>query len=422
MPHCCRGVPVKRARVRGSRREFFLLAGLVIFLLGCIPTVKPVRPVSEVIGAEPWKQLGRLQSFSFRLWYRTDVPFSIIARYTGVRDSSDREAWDGFYLRDGERKAVHLRAKGAIQFFLTDSGWQAQPRGLETRILVQLEQLLRDVQFNYIGEADGKLIFQFIPNMTLIDPLRVKVLTGQLEIERGSGLPVRIYCRDWQRTAEWEVGFYRFNRSKRVALPFVPASRFWLTVNKPFNCAVKRKLATALARRFQQFGADFRFQWRGRRLQVMLDQALPGSAIELLVSRGRVELWRGRWATEAELGTAGVLPVGIDAAHQVVLEELLGANGTLSVAIDTTMPEQPKLLVRGSFQPEGNHRYILLIDGRVLGTTTRFETGQQQAESEPRETATLIFSDIGRLEVLRAIVTLLNTALLSPDLVLVLNR
>jgi hypothetical protein len=295
-----------------------------------------------------------------------------------------------------------------VQFYLTDSGWQVQPRGLETRILTQLEQMLTDAQLDYVGEADGKMRFQFQPKLTLIDPLRVKALNGQLEIERSSGLPVRIYCADAQKSTEWEVRFFRFNRAGRVELPFVPAIRFRVMVNKPITGSVRRKLVTILARRFEHAGVAYRFRWQGTNLTVMLDQALPRGAIELLVGQGRVELWRGRWVGAADTGTGRVLPVGIDAARQVELQELLGINGTLQAELDTTIPQHPGLAVSGGFPHREKSLYILLVDGKVFGTAS--------AASTSAEVVTIRFFEGESEELLRAISVLLNTEPLPVDL------
>uniref|UniRef100_A0A7V3V032 Uncharacterized protein n=1 Tax=candidate division WOR-3 bacterium TaxID=2052148 RepID=A0A7V3V032_UNCW3 len=385
--------------------SFFLLTGL--FFCTCIYPVENQKYPIEKINADIYKELTRLKTFRFTLWYRTDMPVHLTARYTGQWEGPDKELWDGFLNRDGVKQQVRLRAKNDVQFILTDSGWQVQPRGLETQIFSQLEQMFIDVQLNYTGQVHNNYCFEFKPRMTLIDPLRLKDITGELEVDRTSGLPVRIYLTNAQKSAEWELRLSHFNRAGKVQIPFVAATKLYLFSPHCLHCKVRKKFTRMFINRLDRIRIDYRLKWRGNCLQVQLERVLSRAALELLSTRGKVELWRGRWLGLKETAMGKVLGVGIDPASRVELLEKIGENSSLISEIDSLTSQKQKLIVEaGGGNQNLDSKYILLIDDRVIGITddVRVFAGKDEGHK-----TVLIFSDIAPEEVLPIISALINS-------------
>ncbi len=347
--------------------------GLLIFFLlisaGCVPMLKKTRVLPEEIDNRVYRRLAGIKSFAFIVAYHTDAPVLVSTHSRGVWQNPDREAWDGFWIREGQKNAIRMRANGDVQFFWTDSGWQTQPRGLETRILGQLEQLLADVKLSYSGELNGRYRFHFQPKMSLIDPLRQKDLSGILEVDVHSGLPVRVYVGDFARRAEWEAKFFGFDRKVKVEIPFVPVLRLELAPERRLKISERWLVSARLRHRLRLLGIDCRQKWEKGNLELVLDQVLSRRAVELLISRGRLELWQGRWVKPGESTGGRVVQAGIDAARQVELLERLGNNSQLQAEVDTSIPLEPKLTVTGRFAVQDSSSYVLLTDQRVLGIT-----------------------------------------------------
>lgn len=381
-----------------------LLVTTALLAAGCMPMISRTRVPPGGIDNRVHKRLAARSSFAFTVAYHTDAPVMISAYYRGVRVSPDLESWDGFWVRQGQKTSIRMRARGDVQYFLTGSGWTVQPRGLESDILAQLEQLLSDVQLTYAGEFRGRYRFQFRPKMSLIDPLRQKDLSGVLEIDAHTGLPVRIYLADPDRSGEWEARFYRFDRRTGVVIPFVPVLRLELMPEQPLGVCRRWQITNRLRQRFSQLGCGYQFRWRRQMLEVLLDQNLSRSAVELLVSRGPVELWRGRRLVPGENPGGRVVQIGADAAQRVELLERLADSRQLRAELDTSIPLPPRLIVTGRFRHQEPSSYVLLTGERVLGVT---ELAQPLA-TEP-VTVRLQFSDPGTVDLHRALKTLFSS-------------
>ncbi|MEO0051562.1 MAG: hypothetical protein ABIK11_03325 [candidate division WOR-3 bacterium] len=387
--------------------------GLLIFFLlisaGCVPMVKKTRVLPEEIDSRVYRRLAGRKSFAFSVAYHTDVPVLLSAHSRGVWQSPDREAWDGFWIREEQKNKIRMRANGDVQFLWTDSGWQIQPRGLESKILDQLEQLLADVQLSYRGEFAGRYRFQFQPKMSLIDPLRQRSLSGILEVDVHSGLPVRVYVGDPERRAEWEARFSGFDRKVKVEIPFVPVLRLELAPERRLRGSERWLASARIGHRLRLLGIDCRQNWKKGNLELVLDQVLSRTAVELLISRGQVELWRGRWVKPGESTGGRVVQAGIDAARRVELSERLGDNTQLRAEIDTSIPLQPKLTVTGRFAFQDSSSYVLLTDQRVLGIT-------ELAEPLDAGAIRLQFCDSGGADVVRALQMLFSVPPLPVSL------
>uniref|UniRef100_A0A7C3IXF6 Uncharacterized protein n=1 Tax=candidate division WOR-3 bacterium TaxID=2052148 RepID=A0A7C3IXF6_UNCW3 len=387
---------------------------LIFFLLipaGCVPIIRKTRVLPDEIDNRVYRRLAGRKSFAFNVAYHTDAPVLLSAHSRGVWQRPDREAWDGFWIRGGQKNAIRMRANGDVQFFWTDSGWQIQPRGLESKILDQLEQLLADVQLSYRGEFAGRYRFQFQPNMSLIDPLRQKNLSGILDVDIHSGLPVRVYVGDPERRAEWEARFSGFDRKVRVEIPFVPVLRLELAPERRLRINERRLVSARLQHRLRLMEIGCRQNWEKGNLELVLDQVLSRTAVELLTCRGQVELWRGRWVKPGESAGGRVVQAGIDAARRVELLERLGDNSQLQAEVDTSIPLQPKLTVTGRFAFQDSSSYILLADQRVLGVTEIAEPLDAGAVA-----TRLHFSDSDGPDILRTIQMLFSVPPLPVSL------
>ncbi|MGQ9708712.1 MAG: hypothetical protein ACUVUR_07575, partial [bacterium] len=295
----------------------------------------------------------------------------------------DREAWDGFYERHGERVRVCLRAKGEIQFAKNDSGWQSQPRGLETKILEQIEQVLYDSKLEFLSEEKGRYRFRFNPQMTLIDPLRAKGLTGILEVDRVTALPVRIYCADDRKSAELDIRLDRFNRAGGVNIPFVPVMRLSLVPNRQrLSRSEQREAATILKQRLTELGIEHRLKWTGVGYDLRIDRMMTGRSLELLASTGRVEVWTGVWADldsptewgKMEGGGVRRVMVAGDAAKQVILQRQVADNQQMDAKADCNLPFKPELVIELKSSPtmtalSDSAVLVMLVDGKAFDFT-----------------------------------------------------
>ncbi|MEO0053973.1 MAG: hypothetical protein ABIK22_07490, partial [candidate division WOR-3 bacterium] len=127
------------------------------------------------------------------------------------------------------------------------------------------------------------------------------------------------------------------------------------------------------------------------------------------ISRGQVELWRGRWVEPGESTGGRVVQAGIDAARRVELSERLGDNTQLRAEVDTSIPLQPKLTVTGRFAFQDSSSYVLLTDQRVLGIT-------ELAEPLDAGAIRLQFCDSGGADVVRALQMLFSVPPLPVSL------
>jgi hypothetical protein len=287
-----------------ARRSAPLLSVLLTF--SCAGLVRSTRPMApDQAGAGAWERLARLQSFRFTLYFHTDTPFPIEVRFSGVHELADREVWSGYMRRRDEVSKVELRAEGPDQYEKEHPGWRRTIRGIETRVLEQGEGAFRGRRLEFTGSEHGRYRFTFKPDLPILDPTQTKKLTGFMEVDPYSGLPVRLYCSDSGKTAEWELRLGRFNRAGSVEVPYQPA----MTVDaRPANALDRAgfdRTAAILNQRLAELGWDHRLRRTGRGLTLLLGQPKSRRQVELLFSRGRVEIWQGRWTGSGQTPDSG---------------------------------------------------------------------------------------------------------------------
>jgi len=374
------------------------LIGITVFFLGCSAKLVRQNLEPERADREIWKSLTRVSSFSFSLYYHTDWPTTISARYSGIYNSPDREKWDGYWERENEKRMVQLRAKGDVQFAMEDGRWEKMPRGVETKIFDQIEQVLQNTELEYLGLEKGRFRYQFKPNLPLLDLPGLKHIIGILEIDAKSGLPLRIYCCADDRSAEWDMRFERFNQAGRIKFPFVPAARVLLDASGTVNFFKIKKAKAIIQNRLKFLGVECRFNSSGllscSKFEVKLNEVFTHPTLRLLFGTGRVEIWDAVWS-DSLYSSGKSLPVAGDAAKQVVLKTLLAGNQELNAEPIFDPPIVPKLrtVVRAG-QDRSRGLTVLVLDGVVLGIGV-----WEDAER-------CVFSDIGSPETVRTIAAL----------------
>jgi hypothetical protein len=357
----------------------------------------------EQAGVGAWERLAHQRSFRFTLSFRTDTPFPIEVRFSGVREQADREVWSGYMRRRGEVSKVELRAEGPDQYEKEQSGWRRTMRGIETRVLEQGEGAFLGRSFKFIGNEHGRYRFAFKPDLPILDPTRTKKLTGFMEVDPHSGLPVRLYCSDSGKTAEWELRLGRFNRAGSVDVPYQPAMTVDARPTSALNRAGFDRTLAILNQRLAQLGWDHRLRRTARGLTLLLGQPKSRRQVELLFSRGSVEIWQGRWAGSGEtLNPGDAVEVGGDAARRVVLERLLANNERIAAEVRATTPLTPALVTSVAMSDTGKPA-MLVVDHVAL------------AAASPGPEGKVVFDDIGNEDDVRAVAALASGGAIPTD-------
>ncbi|HTW91067.1 MAG TPA: hypothetical protein VMH22_05105 [bacterium] len=338
--------------------------------------------------------------------FHTDVPFPIVVAFNGVRDESDREAWSGNMRHRTEVSRVELRAEGPDQYEKEKAGWHRTMRGVETRVLEQGEGALGDRYFRFAGSERGRYRFTFSPYLPILDPTQTRKLTGVMEVDPYSGLPLRLYCSDSTKASEWELRLGRFNRAGSVDVPYVPA----MTVDaRPAigldRTACDRAVAT-INQRLARLGWDNRNRRTRSGLTLLLGQPKSRHQVEMLFSRGSVEIWQGHWANSQETSsTAGLsdsgraLEVGGDASRRVVLEYLLAGNQRINADVRTTSPVDAELAVSLAASDTARPA-VLVVNNVALSAATPGRDGR------------VVFADIGGADDVRVIAALASSGVI----------
>ncbi|MFO7637900.1 MAG: hypothetical protein R6X14_01140 [bacterium] len=358
----------------GYRRFDRLLAIFLLFATGCHHAVNVGPPPDpQSAPGEVDARLGRLESFAFRLEYRTDRPFELGASFTGVRDSLDRESWRGTWWRGSERSEFVVVGDGAVQYTQSAEGWEREPRGNESRIFDHLEQVLR-TRPEFVGEAGASYRYEFEPKLPVLDPSGSKQLRGEMELDRRTGLPRQVRCHEPDGPARWTLSLSRFNRAGWVRVPFLPVQELLLA---PARQQTRQELGNSVRvvrERLEASERRYRLFRRRGQLVLQLEREETAAVLDLLLGPGRVEF---RVAEEVPvLDTvsavdASILEVGGDASRRVRLFERLGGNGDFDVGTTLEFVARPLLTVAGRKQ-DGATRLpdsgavALVLDGRVV--------------------------------------------------------
>jgi hypothetical protein len=372
---------------------------LALSCAGFTHNAKPIAP--EQAGAGAWKRLTQLRSFGFTLSFHTDMPFPIKVRFSGTREQPDREAWSGYMRRRTELSRVELRAEGPEQYEREPSGWRRTMRGIETRVLEQGEGAFRGRPLEFIGAAHGRYLFAFKPDLPILDPTQTKTLTGVMEVEPHSGLPVRLYCSDSAKTAEWELRLGRFNRAGSVDVPYKPAMTVEARPTGPVSRDALGRAVAAIDQRLAELGWEHRLRRTSRGLVLLLGQPKSRRQVEWLFSKGNVEVWQARWIGAGE-STDAALEVGGDASRRVVLEHLLAANERIRAEVRTSTPLAATLAT--SVAPlDTCEPVILVVNHTALSAASADADGK------------LVFQNIGNEDDVRVIAALATAGPIPTD-------
>jgi len=355
----------------------------------------------EQAAAGAWERLAQLRSFGFFLSFHTDVPFPIEVKFNGAREQADREVWTGYMRRGTEVTEVELRAEGKDQYEKEQSGWRRAMRGIETRVLEQGGGAFRGQRLEFVGSEHGRYRFEFRPDLPILDPTQTKKLTGVMELDPRSGLPVRLYCSDPARTAEWELRLGRFNRVGSIHVPYEPAMTVFAHPTRRLNRDALARAAAMVGKRLAELGWENRLRQDGRGLVLLLGQQKSRRQVELLFSLGSVEVWQARWLGIGETADAAV-EVGGDASRRVVLERRLAASGQLGPQVRTPTP-LTAALATSIVCPDTSLPVVLLVDSLALSTASSDADGK------------LVFHDVGNEDDVRVIAALASGGVLPSD-------
>jgi hypothetical protein len=378
-----------------------IVALLTLSCAGVLQNARPMTP--ERAGAGAWERLVHLRSFGFTLSFHTDVPLPIEVKFSGTREQADREVWSGYMRRRGEVSRVELRAEGTDQYEKERSGWHRTLRGIETRVLEQGEGAFRGRPLEFIGTDRGRYRFAFKPDLPILDPTQAKKLTGIMEVDPRSGLPIRLYCSDSARTAEWELRLGRFNRAGSVDVPYEPAMTVDARPARALNRSDFGRTVAIINQRLARLGWDSRLRGTARGLTLLLRQAKSRRQAELLFSRGSVEVWQGRWVGVGEsVATGAVVEVGGDAFRRVVLSRLLASNEQIAAEVRTLTPTAAALVTSVAV-PDTGEPAILVVDHVALSAANPVSGGK------------LVFDDIGNEDDVRVIAALAAGGVVPAD-------
>ena len=376
-----------------------LAAVLTLSCAGVMHNTRPLAP--EQAGAGAWERLAQLRSFGFTFSFHTDMPFPIEVKFTGAREQADREVWTGFMRRRTEVSRVELRAEGPDQYEREQSGWRKTIRGIETRVLEQGEGAFRGRPFEFVGTEHGRYRFAFKPDLPILDPTQTKKLTGVMEVDPRSGLPVRLYCSDSARTAEWELRLGRFDRAGSVDVPYEPAMTVDARPTRPLSRAAFGRAVAVVNQRLEKLGWEHRLRRTSRDLVLLLGQPKSRRQVELLFSKGNVEIWQGRWIASGE-STVAAVEVGGDAARRVVLERRLAANEQIGAEVRTTTPVAAALVTSAALSDTCGLA-ILVVNRAAMSAAGSGPDGK------------LVFQDIGNEDDVSVIAALASGGVIPSD-------
>ncbi len=381
----------------------------ILIAAGCFSgarykVIQTPPPAPEVIWRDCWKRLGAQRSFRFAVSYQAGLPLDIKAQYSGRWAAPDREYWNGSLIQGGVRRAVRLVAIGERQYQFDGDSWRVEVRGVESRIVEQLRQVLRDPS-PALEEQTSRLVrFRFRPELPLLDPAGLRTLTGTAEFDAATGLPLAVSARDATGSIECSFRFWGFNQPLRVDVPFVAEQTAVLAAKRFFfDCCRLRRI---LRQRLEAMGWETRIKASGRQLIVESSVRSTRSVVELLSSRGWVEVWACREPERAAEREAAAV-VGSDASRRVILERRIAANRALETTVLEPVPVSTVLRVILPTDGLVDAQMVaLVLDGAVLAVTRSGPDGRAD------------FDEIGSRETVRAIAALAQTDPLPVKLVL----
>ncbi len=343
------------------------LVGLIFIGVGCYRYVNlEPPPDAHAAARETWLRLEQLGSFRFRLNYRSSAPLSLGGSFTGTWQRPDREWWRGFRWRGMEVDRVELRAAGEVQYEKQPTGWKKTVRGVETRILQQVRQVLGDGNVIPQDSAADTYVYRFESRLPVLDPARQRVFSGRLEIHRRSGLPSRMLCQDSAGTVQWSLLLDRYNQAGKVVLPFVGVQELSIGTQTRLSRARLGQAVRILRMRLEKLGWEYSLKRKRGQLVLTLDRRLSADALALLLAAGQMEL-------RAAASTAdGGLQVGDDVSFKVSTGSLLARNGDWSVGEERAPLPEPKIVFvpseagRQKLSALGDSLVAFMLDGRVL--------------------------------------------------------
>jgi hypothetical protein len=170
---------------------------------------------------------------------------------------------------------------------------------------------------------------------------------------------------------------------------------------RPLNRAAFGRAVAVVNQRLAKLGWEYRLRRTSRGLVLLLGQPKSRRQVELLFSKGSVEIWQGRWIVTGE-STDAAVEVGGDAARRVVLERRLAANEQIEAEVRTTTPLAAALVTSVAL-PDNRGPAILVVDRAAMSAASSDPDGK------------LVFQDIGNEDDVRVIAALASGGVIPSD-------
>ncbi len=184
-------------------------------------------------------------------------------------------------------------AMGSSEFYKRGNHWEEYPRSELTDIPFQIEMLLMKHEYRYIGKIDHDdpvLLFSFLPNLPLIDPLEKIITSGEILIRERDSLPLEISVYSPDSSLFWNMKFIEYKNTQPIISPRLIPFNYIFDFNDPEDTSIL--LARFRALHFEDIiinksGLNYNIKYRST------DDS--DKFIDLITSRGNWDLRIGQW-------------------------------------------------------------------------------------------------------------------------------
>ncbi|MBN2380680.1 hypothetical protein JXM67_12845 [candidate division WOR-3 bacterium] len=261
-----------------TRRIFpsVFFVGVVLVLTGCVNILKPPEDILyEDIPEYSWETLLLQHSFNFNYNSYSDV-FSFEVRGKGQVVMPDALRFKGTWKLGEEERVLDMAAAGSFQLEKEGGQWVARQRSEETKIIDQVDQVLRYSLLRKKGkgfelvEDEGKVLnYSFTPALAHLDPKFEKEFDAILVIDGRTLLAKEIHVISDDEEVGFDFEISSVNRAKKIGLPF--SANFMITYDHEWGST--GKATRGLKKRLKELGRESRIHVRQGEIEVRL--ALP---------------------------------------------------------------------------------------------------------------------------------------------------
>jgi len=211
-------------------------------------------------------------------------------------------------------------AVGSSEFHKRENHWEEYPRSELTDIPFQIEMLLMKHEYRYIGKIeqdDPVLVFSFLPNLPLIDPLERIITTGEILIRESDSLPLEISVYNPDSSLFWNMKFIEFENSQPIISPRLIPFNYIFDFNDPEDTSI-------LLQRFRSLNfEDIKITKSGLYYNIKYRSTDDSDKfIDLITSRGHWDLRIGQWPDSSP---------EILSRDSILLQEMYGDNSFIDI-------------------------------------------------------------------------------------------